>query len=77
MENNGKKRISRRARLVQLAHALVPCSMRDVYFTGSESFQQISILPFKNGDYSDIAPEQLLILARAKGLSSLTHRSKV
>jgi hypothetical protein len=77
MEKNGKRGKSRKARLGQLAQALVNCATPDVYFIPGETFQQINVQPFKSGDYTGIAPEQLLMLARVKNYSSLTHRSSV
>jgi hypothetical protein len=75
MEKNGKRVKSRKSRLGQLAQALV--ATPDVYFVPSEPFQQINVPPFKSGDYTGIALEQLLMLARVKNYSSLTHRSRV
>jgi hypothetical protein len=69
MKNNGKRGKSKRVRLGQLARALVSCATPDVYVTQSESFQQINVPPFKSGDYTGIAPEQLLMLARVKTIA--------
>jgi hypothetical protein len=77
MKNNGKREKSRKARLGQLAQAMIRCVGPDVYLPQREAFQQINLPPFKSGDYTSIAPEQLLMLARVKTCSSLAHRPRV
>jgi hypothetical protein len=73
MENNGKRGKSQKARLGQLAQAMIRCVGPDVYSSQGEAFQQINVPPFKSGDYTGIAPEQLLMLARVKTCSSLAR----
>lgn len=77
MENNSKRGKSRKARLGQLAQAMIRCASPDAYFIQSGTYQQINVPPFKSGDYTGISPEQLLMLARVRTCSSLTHRSRV
>jgi hypothetical protein len=66
MESINKRKKSRRARLTQLAQAMVRYASPDVYFNQNERLQQVNLPLSASGEYVCIVPEQILTLARIK-----------
>lgn len=74
MQKIVRRKESRKGRLTRLAQALVRYAVPDVYFSQTESLQQVSLPSFKSGDYVCVVPEQIVTLARVENYSVLTNR---
>lgn len=75
MESITKRKITRKARLTQLAQTLESCASPDVYFAQNEGLQQVNLPLSESGGYVCIAPEQIFTLAHIENHNVLMHRS--